>query len=353
MRVWILASPSNRIDTARVFGNKRVLRGSTMRTARVMAVDRDLYTVRPTGGEDIQARLSGRFRHEAEDATKLPCAGDRVAVEISAEVGVIHDVLPRDTVLRRKRPGKDIDFQLIAANIDVAFVVQGCHFDFNVRRLDRYLVVCRDGEIRPVIVLSKTDLITEDELTGVIQRIRDAGIDTEILSISNVTGEGLSQLTDMIEPGLTYCLLGSSGVGKTTLINRLLGTDYETQACSATGQGIHTTTRRQLIEMGNGAYLVDTPGMRELGILDADDGISESFPNITDRAAECRFSDCTHTHEPGCAVRGSVDEGELASYHKLVRESEWNAQTYHERRLADRQFGKQCKAIMKHKSRDA
>jgi len=157
----------------------------------------------------------------------------------------------------------------------------------------------------------------------------------------------------MIEPGLTYCLLGSSGVGKTTLINRLLGTDYETQACSATGQGIHTTTRRQLIEMGNGAYLVDTPGMRELGILDADDGISESFPNITDRAAECRFSDCTHTHEPGCAVRGSVDEGELASYHKLVRESEWNAQTYHERRLADRQFGKQCKAIMKHKSRDA
>ncbi len=302
----------------------------------------------------IQARLSGRFRHEVADATNLPCVGDSVAVEISAEVCLIHEVLPRDTVLRRKRPGKDIDFQLIAANIDVAFIVQGCDFDFNVRRLDRYLVVCRDGGIRPVIVLSKTDLVSEDELAGMLQRIQDAGVDAEILTISNVTGEGLTRLTDMLEPGLTYCLLGSSGVGKTTLINRLLGTDYQTQACSATGEGIHTTTRRQLIEMDNGAYLVDTPGMRELGILDADDGISESFSNIADRATQCRFSDCTHTHEPGCAVRGYVDEGELASYQKLVRESAWNAQTYHERRQTDRQFGKQCRAIMKikHKTRD-
>jgi ribosome biogenesis GTPase / thiamine phosphate phosphatase len=322
---------------------------NTMRTARVIAVDRDLYTVRPTGGEDIQARLAGRFRHEAEDATQLPCVGDSVAVEISGEMGLIHDVLPRDTVLRRKRPGKDVDFQLIAANIDVAFIVQGCHFDFNVRRLDRYLVVCRDGGIRPVIVLSKSDLVREDDLAGMIQQIRDAGIDADILSISNVTGVGLDRLTEMLEPGLTYCLLGSSGVGKTTLINRLLGTDYETQACSATGQGIHTTTRRQLIEMENGAYLVDTPGMRELGILDADDGILESFTKIADLATQCRFSDCTHTHEPGCAVRGSVDEDELASYHKLVRENERNAQTYHERRQADRQFGKHCKAVMKQK----
>ena len=260
-----------------------------MRTARVIAVDRDLYTVRPAGGEDMHARLSGRFRHEAEDPTDLPCAGDRVAVEISTESAVIHELLARDTVLRRKRPGKSSDFQLIAANIDVAFIVQGCHFDFNVRRLDRYLVVCRDGGIRPVIVLSKTDLVSEDELAGMVQRIGDAGINAELLCISNVTGDGLNQLTAMLEPGLTYCLLGSSGVGKTTLINRLLGTDYETQACSATGEGIHTTTRRQLIEMENGAYLVDTPGMRELGILDADDGISESFPEIADRAARCRF----------------------------------------------------------------
>jgi ribosome biogenesis GTPase len=275
--------------------------------------------------------------------------GDSVAVEVSGEVGVIHDVLPRNTVLRRKRPGKDIGFQLIAANVDVAFIVQGCHFDFNVRRLDRYLVVCRDGGIRPVIVLSKRDLVREDKLARMIQEIREAGIDADILSISNVTGEGLDRFTEMLEPGLTYCLLGSSGVGKTTLINRLLGTNYATQACSITGEGTHTTTRRQLIEMDSGAFFVDTPGMRELGILDAEDGISESFPNIADRATQCRFADCTHTHEPGCAVRVSVDEGELASYHKLVRENERNAQTYHERRRADRKFGKLCKAVMKQK----
>ena len=320
-----------------------------MRTARVITVDRDLYTVRPAGGEDLNARLAGRFRHEADDATNFPCVGDRVAVEISGDVGLIHDVLPRDTVLRRKRPGKEIDFQLIAANIDVAFIVQGCQFDFNVRRLDRYLVVCRDGGIRPMIVLSKIDLVQEDDLAGMIQKIRHAGIDADILAISNITEEGLDRLTEMLEPGLTYCLLGSSGVGKTTLINRLLGTDYATQACSATGEGIHTTSRRQLIEMDNGAYLVDTPGMRELGILNADDGLAESFSNITDLATQCRFSDCTHTHEPSCAVRESVDEGELASYHKLLRENQRNAQTYHERRQADRQFGKLCKAIMKQK----
>jgi ribosome biogenesis GTPase len=323
-----------------------------MRTARVIAVDRDLYTVRPAGGGEIPSRISGKFRHDAVDAMQLPCVGDRVAVEISPDGGVIHDVLPRDTVLKRKRPGKDIDFQLIAANIDVAFIVQGCQFDFNVRRLERYLVVCRDGGIRPVIVLSKTDLVSRDELVDMIQKIRGAGIDGEVCCISNVTGEGLSELIGMFEVGLTYCLLGSSGVGKTTLINQLLGTDYETQECSNTGEGLHTTTRRQLIAMENGAYLMDTPGMRELGILDADAGILESFSDIADRAAECRFSDCTHTHEPGCAVRGTVDEGELASYHKLLRESERNAQTYHERRQADRRFAKQCKAIMKHKNRD-
>jgi ribosome small subunit-dependent GTPase A len=186
-------------------------------------------------------------------------------------------------------------------------------------------------------------------LAGMIQEIRDAGIDADILSLSNVTGEGLDRLTDMLEPGLTYCLLGSSGVGKTTLINRLLGTDYETQACSATGEGIHTTTRRQLIEMDGGAYLVDTPGMRELGILDAADGISESFSNIADLATHCRFSDCTHTHEPGCAVRGSVDEGELASYQSWSEKTNGTPKRIMSGGRPIDNLASTCKAVMKQK----
>jgi ribosome biogenesis GTPase len=266
-------------------------------------------------------------------------------------MGVIHGVLRRETVLQRKRPGKGVEFQLIAANIDVAFIVQGCHFDFNVRRLDRYLVVCHDGGIRPVIVLTKTDLVNEAELDNIIRTIRGAGIDADILCISNVSGRGLGELKGMLEPGLTYCLLGSSGVGKTTLINRLLGTDYATGVVSGTGEGTHTTTRRQIIETGGGAYFVDTPGMRELGIVDADDGIAESFQDIKDLAKDCRFANCTHAHEPGCAVREAVDDGELASYHKLIRESERNAQALHERRQSDRDFKKKCNAIMKNHRR--
>jgi ribosome biogenesis GTPase / thiamine phosphate phosphatase len=324
---------------------------SATKIATVITVDRDRYMLRWSDGSHIPAQLAGHFRHAAIDATEFPCVGDRVGVEMSASTGVIHSVLPRETVLQRKRPGKGVEFQLIAANIDVAFIVQGCHFDFNVRRLDRYLVVCRDGGIRPVIVLTKTDLVSQAELDNIVRTVRDAGIDADMLRISNVTGLGLDELTGMLKSGLTYCLLGSSGVGKTTLINRLLGTDYATQPVSATGEGIHTTTRRQIVETGDGAYFVDTPGMRELGIVDAGDGISDSFRDIAEMAEACRFANCTHAHEPGCAVRDVVDDGELASYHKLTRESERNAQAIHERRQSDRDFKKKCKAILKNHRR--
>ena len=204
--------------------------------ARVMTVDRGAYLVLHKRGE-TPAELSGKFRFAAASGPDLPCVGDWVCVEqASPELAIIHAVLPRRTFLRRKYPGKTVDFQMIAANLDVAFIVQSCHYDFNIRRLDRYLVAANEGRIEPAVILSKTDLVTPEELAGMIERIRKTGITTGILPISNITGDGLDGFRRLLVPGKTFCLLGSSGVGKTTLINRLLGRDaFDTRAVSGTG----------------------------------------------------------------------------------------------------------------------
>jgi len=231
--------------------------------ARVMTVDRNAYLVRGEG-QETPAEISGRFRHTVESETDLPCVGDWVCVQhASPQLAIIHSVLPRKSFLRRKRPGKIVDFQMIAANIDMAFVVQSCHYDFNIRRLDRYLVACSDGGIEPVIILSKTDLMTPDEVNGQMLDIKGSGITSQILPVSNTTGAGLDRFRSLVESGKTYCLIGSSGVGKSTLINRLMGEDIlETEVVSVTGEGTHTTSRRQLLLQDNGAMLIDTPVFR-------------------------------------------------------------------------------------------
>ena len=323
--------------------------------ARVMAVDRSGYLVRGEHGES-PAELSGKFRHAVESSPDLPCVGDWVGVErASPELAIIHQVLPRRSVLRRKRPGRAVEFQLLAANLDVALIVQSCHFDFNVRRLERYLVVAREGGIEPVVLLSKTDLVTADELDGLIGLIRAAGIQEPVLPFSNPTGAGLDRLQELLAPGRTFCLLGSSGVGKSTLVNRLLGRDaLETREVSGTGEGVHTTSRRQLLLLENGAILIDTPGMRELGLLGAGDGLEESFADIQELAGRCRFGDCAHAQEPGCAVRAALESGELdedrfQSYLKLRRESEFHDLSYVEKRKKDRELGRFYRSVLKGK----
>jgi len=332
--------------------------GSDQSVARVTAVDRGRYLVRDQRGE-VPAELTGRLLHLAESSEDLPCVGDWVCVRYvdSATRASIHGVLPRRSFLRRKVAGRDVEVQMIAANVDVAFIVQACHFDFNIRRLERYLVMVREGRIRPVVLLTKTDLVAPEELKRMIGDIRRMGVETDVVGVSNVTGEGVEQVRALMPPGKTCCLLGSSGVGKTTLINRLLGDgELETREVSHTGEGRHTTTRRQLIVLGNGALLIDMPGMRELGLLGAGEGIDATFADIDALAASCRYPDCSHGGEPGCAVRAAIERHELAeehlrSYLKLRKESEFHELSQAERRQKDRAFGRFLHAYKKGKGR--
>jgi ribosome biogenesis GTPase len=242
---------------------------------------------------------------------------------------------------------------MIAANIDVAFIVQSCHYDFNIARLDRYLVMVREGRIEPRIVLTKIDLIAPEELEQKAALIAQAGISAAVLALSNTSGTGVDDFRRTLEPGKTFCLLGSSGVGKTTLINRLIGRDaLDTRAVSATGEGVHTTARRQLLVLDGGAMMIDTPGMRELGLLGANEGMNEVFAEVRELSPNCRFSDCTHTREPGCAVREAMESGEMSeeryeSYLKLKKESDHHAMSYADKRKKDKAFGRFVKSAKK------
>ena len=322
--------------------------------ARVMTVDRGAFLVRDERDETV-AELSGKFRFEAEAIPDLPCVGDWVCVDRSSPaLAIIHAILPRKTYLRRKCPGKTVDFQMIATNLDAAFIVQSCHYDFNVRRLDRYLVAAKEGHIEPIVILSKTDLVTSEELDGMIEDIRDAGISAQLIPLSNTTGSGLEELRGLLVPGRTFCLLGSSGVGKTTLINRLIGRDaLDTGVVSRTGEGVHTTARRQLLVLDSGAMLIDTPGMRELGLLGTSDAVESNFSDVHELSLTCRFANCTHTQEPGCAVLNAIEAGDLGkdrhqSYLKLKKETEYHDLSYVEKRKKDRDFGRFIKSVQKH-----
>jgi ribosome biogenesis GTPase len=322
--------------------------------ARVTAVDRGAFLVR-TQDAEAYAELAGKFRFAVEAAIDLPCVGDWVCVQCHPSGGpaIIHSVIPRKSFLRRKCPGKTVDFQMIAANIDVAFIMQACGYDFNLSRLDRYLVMANEGAIEPWIILTKTDLIPPEQLEQAIGQIRNTRNAPQVLALSNTTGTGLQEFRNLLVPGKTYCLLGSSGVGKTTLINRLIGRDaFDTKAVSKTGEGVHTTSRRQLLTLDNGAMLIDTPGMRELGLIVTGDGVDDTFAEIRDNSGHCRFANCTHTSEHGCAVLQALEDGTLTedryqSFIKLRKETEFHDLSYVEKRRKDKSFGKFIKTAKK------
>ena len=335
--------------------NQEQPRQKNFRTARVTAVNRDNYLVRNEVGE-VLAELSGEFLFSAESNSDLPVVGDWASVQYYNDnnLAIIYNLYPRKTVLRRKTAGKKIAYQMIAANIDTAFIVQSCDANFNLRRLERYLVMVRDGDVEPVILLSKSDLVNRSNLEQMIAAIRNAKVTCDIIPYSSLTGEGVEEIQRKLEPVKTYCLLGSSGVGKTTLLNNLMGREaFDTNPVrEKDGKGRHTTARRQIIVLDGGSMLVDTPGIRELGNIDAGSGIGETFADIQELAAGCRFNDCTHTGEAGCAVLEAVKNGDLnesryQSYLKLRKESEYYQMSYFEKRDKDRKFSKFIKSAGK------
>ena len=292
--------------------------------ARVAVQHRGAYVVCAEAGE-LAAEPSGRLRHESAPGG-LPVAGDWVVIRLHEDGSgaIIHAVLPRRTSISRKAAFLATEEQVLGANIDVVFLVSGLDGDLNVRRLERYLSTVWNSGAEPVVVLSKVDLC--DDLETALAAVAGVAIGVPVHVVSALTGEGVDELHHYLSGNRTVALLGSSGVGKSTLINRLRGEDVQAVGdVRRDGRGRHTTTTRELIALPGGGLLLDSPGMRELQLWDANEGLGTTFDDVESLAAECRFNDCSHDGEPGCAIQSALVDGSLereryASYTKLQRE---------------------------------
>jgi len=292
---------------------------------RVSIQHRGAYDVLTAEGE-LRCDVAGRLYDEAASPADLPAVGDWVAVAARPEeaAGTVQAVLARRTKFSRKTAWQASEEQVLAANVDVALIVTSLNEDMNLRRLERYLTLAWESGATPVLVLTKADLA--DDVPAVVAEVESVAFGAAVHAISSVTGEGLDELRAHLRTGVTAALLGSSGVGKSTLVNTLVGEELlETREIREDGKGRHTTTRRELIQLPGGALVIDTPGMREVQLWIADDGLEEAFSDVAELFEHCRFSDCAHESEPGCAVKEAIANGTLAperweSYLKLQRE---------------------------------
>ena len=296
-----------------------------LRPARVVCQEKELYFVND-GGSELAAELAGRFRHEAEKAGAFPAVGDWVAVRPHSEDhAIIHALLPRRTAISRKDPGEKTAEQVIAANIDTIFLVAGLDQEFNPRRIERYVSAMLASGATPVVVLNKTDICPDP--AAAVEQLGPIQAMVAVLQTSAASGTGIEAIRAYARPGETVAFVGSSGVGKSTIVNSLLGTERQAtgEVSKAAGKGRHVTTRRELIPLAGGGLLMDTPGLRELQLWSEESDVEGAFADIEALARQCRFRDCRHEEEPGCAVRAALEDGSLDperfhNFDKLQRE---------------------------------
>lgn len=321
---------------------------------RVIEEHKERYKVMTKAGE-FEAEIVGNMRFAAKSREEFPAVGDWVALATyENNFAIIHKILPRFSTVKRQAVGQFGEIQIIATNIDYAFIVQAVDRDFNINRLERYLTICYASKVSPIIVLTKTDLITAQQLTEILESVKNRINNIPVVAISNETQNGYEAVKAIIEKGKTYCMLGSSGVGKSTLSNNLSGKAImKTDAISqSTNKGRHITSHRELIVLENGGILIDNPGMREIGIADTTSGLETTFDQVISISRNCKFKDCTHTNEKGCAVieaveRGEIDKSSYNNYLKMEREKMHFESTLEEKRKKDKEFGKMLKNYKK------
>lgn len=327
--------------------------------ARVTSETKGAYRVKNATGEYI-AKITGKRIFHAEGREDFPAIGDWVVLsDVKNEQATIQEILPRMTIIKRKygdtnRIGEKNKTQIIATNIDVAFVVESLDRDYNLNRLERYFAIAKNGGVEPVIILNKIDLISKETLEEIVNHIKNRIPDVVILMTSTKNSKGLDDLKKYIEKGKTYCFLGSSGVGKSSLINSLLGESViRTETISTySGRGKHITTNRQMYFLERGGIVIDNPGIREVGLTDMNGEIDSVFDEIASLAEGCKYINCTHTQEPGCTIlkavaEGTLDEERYANYLTLRKEAEYYEMNATEKREKDRQFGKFIKKAKK------
>lgn len=322
--------------------------------ARVIQEHKERYII-SAFEKEYEAEITGNMRFSAKSREDFPAVGDWVVFSpFEKNTAIIRQIIPRKTSLERKAVDSDSEKQIIAANIDTAFIIQGVDRDFNINRLERYISLIYARSIIPIVILNKSDLITKEELQTMLNEVSKRFTDIKIISTSNITLEGIDDLKNLLQQNMTYCLIGSSGVGKSSIINTLLNEDQiKTNTLSlASNKGKHTTTKRELILLQNGSILIDTPGMREIGLTDVQKGIKKTFSSIEELSHLCKFNNCTHTDEPGCAILNVLESGliikkEIDNFKKLVKESEHFNRNLADKRKKDKEFGKMIKQVLK------